>query len=222
LVLASSIGAISAAQQRGSLRSGRGGLRLSPQPAIPPLTGLTALGVLGPLDGPEDALGGAQTLRRGRQVKTLATRPDRACEARRVGALVPAGAPLASFCHCWPMRRPSKFEEALARAYVIEKMTNALNILATGSGDVRERVADALVACHTLRERDFPDGRLRDDWRWIFHEATKLGPDEDSSGRIWAGSAHSTMRNRRKSTGRKIAQRFWSLYWAIKDTPPYD
>jgi hypothetical protein len=119
------------------------------------------------------------------------------------------------------MRRPSKLQEELVRAYVIEKLTNALNILATGSGDVRERVADAVVACHTLRERDFPDG-LRDDWRWIFNEATKLGPDEDPSGRIWAGSAHNTMRNRRKSTGRKIAQRIWSLYWAVRDGTPYD
>ena len=52
------------------------------------------------------------------------------------------------------------------RDYALEKLTNALHLRVTGRGDVRERVADAFFACHTLRERIFPQ-ELRGDWRWI-------------------------------------------------------
>ena len=50
--------------------------------------------------------------------------------------------------------------------YVIEKLTDAMDALATGCGDVRSRIKNAFWLMHTLQESDFPDN-LKEDWPWI-------------------------------------------------------
>jgi hypothetical protein len=104
---------------------------------------------------------------------------------------------------------------------VIEKLATALHILVTGRGDARERVEDAVFACHTLRVRDFPE-KLQKHWRWIEHETTKFGPYRDKSGQILTGSVRNTISKRKNSTASKIAKRFWDLYWAMSDNVPCD
>ena len=46
--------------------------------------------------------------------------------------------------------------------YVIEKLTNAMDALTTGCGDVRPRVKNAFWLMHTLQESDFPDNMKED------------------------------------------------------------
>lgn len=89
--------------------------------------------------------------------------------------------------------------------YTVGKLTDALRILATGKGDVRERVANAYLACIYLKASDdFPE-ELRSEWKWIEDQVTKYGAAED------------TMRRRRRATAVKIAQRMWRLYWSMSD-----
>jgi hypothetical protein len=104
----------------------------------------------------------------------------------------------------------------LERAYAMEKLTIALHCLVTGSGDVRERVGDAFFACYTLRERNFPP-ELYDDWRWIERAVTKRGPLIDHRGEVFVGSIANTMMRVRRKTAKRIAERFWKLYWAMSD-----
>jgi hypothetical protein len=118
------------------------------------------------------------------------------------------------------MAPTDKQQAELERAYALEKLTVALHCLVTGSGDVRERVGDAFFACHTLRERNFPQ-ELRADWRWIEREVTKHGPLVDFRGEVYVSSAANTMRRRRRTTVAKIAERFWKLYWAMSENRQY-
>lgn len=104
--------------------------------------------------------------------------------------------------------------------YVVEKLTNALECLATHPGDARERVAAAYLACHALREEDFPV-EFKKDWSWIERELTKYGPLEDPDARIFRGSVENTMRRVRKTTGAKIAKKIYDLYWGMSNNQLY-
>jgi hypothetical protein len=105
--------------------------------------------------------------------------------------------------------------------YAVEKLTDALRVLATGKGDARDRVANAYLCCITLTENDFPE-ELRGDWKWIAHEVTKFGPYITPLGEIFIGSVENTMRKRRSATAAKIAQRMWRLYWAMSRNTAYE
>jgi hypothetical protein len=133
------------------------------------------------------------------------------------------------------MPRPSKRAATLAdkehdapapdpplvqHAYAIEKLTNALRILAAHKGDARERVAHAYIACAYLTEKDFPE-KLRSDWRWIEHEVTKSGPYATPNGKM-ISAPENTMRKRHRQTAAKIAQRMWDLYRAVSGNTEYE
>ena len=104
--------------------------------------------------------------------------------------------------------------------YVIEKLTDAMDALTTGRGDVRSRIKNAYSLMRTLRESDFPDN-LREDWVWIHNEITKRGPLLGPNGEIWLVSVENTMRNIRNKTGQRIAQRISKLYWEISKNERY-
>ena len=104
--------------------------------------------------------------------------------------------------------------------YVIEKLTDAMDALTTGRGDVRSRLKNAFILMHTLRESDFPDN-LREDWIWIHNEITKRGPLLGPNDEIWLGSVENTMRSIRNKTGQRIAQRISKLYWEISNNEKY-
>jgi hypothetical protein len=113
-------------------------------------------------------------------------------------------------------------DKKIVRTLVVEKLTHALHILATGKGDARQRVGHAYLACHTLTEKSFPPELVKD-WQLITKEVTKLGPIVDGVGNVVVGSAENTMRNRRMTSAAaaKIAQRIWRLYWAVSENEEY-
>lgn len=104
--------------------------------------------------------------------------------------------------------------------YALEKLTNALECLATHPGDVRERLVSAHMCFHTLNVSDFPV-ECQADWRWIMSELTKFGPLYDHKGDIYKGSVQNTMARVRETTAEKIAKRIFQLYWTISDNQPY-
>jgi hypothetical protein len=101
--------------------------------------------------------------------------------------------------------------QAGSPAYAHEKLLVALESLATGAGDVRERLAKAFLSFHPVREEDFPP-RLRSDWRWIMHQLTRCGPVVDHHGKIYRGSVENTMYKIKRVTGVRIAKRLLYLY----------
>jgi hypothetical protein len=104
--------------------------------------------------------------------------------------------------------------------YTVEKLTGAINCLATHPGDVRERLTCAFQGFLTLTEKDFPS-ELQADWRWVMNELTKYGPLLNHKGEVWIGSVDNTMRKVRKATGSKIAKKIYELYWAVSENQLY-
>lgn len=102
----------------------------------------------------------------------------------------------------------------MSRAYVIKSLTNALDDLTTGPGDVRSRLLTANQHMRTLREGYFPD-HLISDWRWIKHQLTRFGPIEGQGFSL--GSVENTMCNIQNRTGVKIAKRISKIYWELSN-----
>ena len=80
-------------------------------------------------------------------------------------------------------RRKANEEKPLVHAYVLEKLTNALHILAIGRGDVRQRVGDAYLAlgddisaaldvAMAVRRDGIPGNRTPDGILTRLHETT--------------------------------------------------
>lgn len=101
-------------------------------------------------------------------------------------------------------------------SYTHEKLSAAIQCLATHPGDVRERLADAFMSFHTLTEKDFPK-EYRKDWTWIHKELTRFGPIVNDRGEVRRGSVDNTMRRIKNKTASKIAERIVKLFWIIND-----
>lgn len=90
--------------------------------------------------------------------------------------------------------------------YAQEKLLVAIDYLAIGEGDVRQRLLAVFQDLCFLTEQDFPD-HLHRDWLWVMEQMSRYGPLEDHNGKEWCGSLENTMRKIRRATGVKIAQR---------------
>lgn len=101
-------------------------------------------------------------------------------------------------------------------SYTNEKLTQAVYLLAVGSGDVRERLISAYMEFHTLTENDFPE-ELKKDWLDINKALTKYPPFIDYKGDVAIGSVGMTMRRIKRKTGVKIAQKIVNLQYKIAD-----
>jgi hypothetical protein len=110
--------------------------------------------------------------------------------------------------------------ETKSYGYAIEKLTTALECLATHRGEVRERLMAAFLIFHALEEKDFPP-KYQHKWTWIIKELTKYGPEQDCTGEVWRGSVKNTMRRIHRSTASKIAKEIYELYWNISANKPY-
>ncbi len=100
--------------------------------------------------------------------------------------------------------------------YAQEKLLIAVDCLAIGEGDVRQRLQAVFQDLCFLTEQDFPD-HLRRDWLWVIEQMSRYGPLEDQYGNAWRGSIENTMRKIRRVTGVKIAQRLIFLRNELED-----
>ena len=106
-------------------------------------------------------------------------------------------------------------------SYVLEKLTNTVDLLATHPGDARARLKDAYLSFHTLTPDDFPPEHQAK-WAWIMSEMVKFGPIiSEYNGEVWRGAVENTMRRIRNSTAAKIAKAIYELYWALSSNQRY-
>jgi hypothetical protein len=115
---------------------------------------------------------------------------------------------------------PSSRWKHRSRDYVIEKLTDALRILATGKGDARQRVADAFQACVLLTVGDFPV-ELQQRWRWIKDEATTFRFYENRPRGVLPSKVEAMMPKRKNATAAKVAKGIWDLYWEVSKNRQY-
>lgn len=104
--------------------------------------------------------------------------------------------------------------------YAVEKLSVAIECLATHPGDVRERLMAAFLGFHPLTEKDFPP-ELQADWRWVMNELSKSGPELNPDGSTRVGSVERTMKLIRNATGARIARKIYALYWAVSENQPW-
>jgi len=95
--------------------------------------------------------------------------------------------------------------------YALQKLVEAMQSMATGPGDVRERLLSASLSITFLTEGDFPE-HLQADWRWVYYQLTKFDAAYDYAGKMIRGSVEETMRRIKRATGVKIAQRLAHIY----------
>lgn len=107
--------------------------------------------------------------------------------------------------------------------YAHEKLLAALESLATGPGDVRERLLAAYLTFHPLTQAHFPP-HLRREFGWVLKQLKKREPIYDYRGRLDRGSVEESLRHIKNVTGTKIATRIYRLYHAldadIRGAPP--
>jgi len=95
-------------------------------------------------------------------------------------------------------------------SYALEKLSNAVRILAVGPGDVRSRLLDATLEFHTLQAKDFPPN-LQADYQWVISQLTKREPDYGSEGKLQA-----TLRHMINRTGSRIAAKICDLQYHLE------
>ncbi len=93
--------------------------------------------------------------------------------------------------------------------YAREKLRNAVYLLATGEGDVRSRLRRVYRHIRGVNPGDVPSDMKRD-LQWVKNEMVKFGPLVDRYGVVLDAHEH-TMRRIRNSTGKKIAERIYSM-----------
>ena len=126
-----------------------------------------------------------------------------------------------AYAHRPRPKNPRMKHDADKYIYAIERLTTALECLATHPGDVRERLSAAYLSFHTLREDDFPPEH-QEKWRWVKREMTKFGPMLGPNGEVWRGSVENTMKRVRNGTASKIAKAVYALYWAVTSNRMYE
>ena len=97
-----------------------------------------------------------------------------------------------------------------------EKFMIAVRNLVVGEGDVRQRLRYAYKQINRIGESDVPPS-LRDDWRWIVEQVTRLGGEVDSDGSVYKTAADNTLSRIKNSTGRKIAERIYKVHLSLQE-----
>lgn len=106
-------------------------------------------------------------------------------------------------------------------SYTVEKLTGALECLATHPGDARHRIAAVYSQIHMLHEDDFP-AYLMKDWLWTIEQITRFGPLTDESGSVIRDALENTVRKSKNASASKIAKCLYKLYWAISRNTEYE
>jgi len=105
---------------------------------------------------------------------------------------------------------------SLKYAYAHEKLSDAIRILATHPGNLRERLVVAFNPLSPISSKDFPPS-LQKDWDALKSRSTKSGPIIDNKGIVTVGSLYRTLGNARYITLTKIAEELFSLFENLKD-----
>jgi hypothetical protein len=96
------------------------------------------------------------------------------------------------------------------RFYALEKLTDAVDALATGAGRVQERLGHAAIHLVRVRPEDIPDENLRRVFAGVMDDLSYAQAQGDDEGNIRA-----TMRLTDDEDARAIARRIVDLYHEV-------
>jgi hypothetical protein len=97
-----------------------------------------------------------------------------------------------------------------------DRLWRAMNVLACGEGDVRERVSDACQLLEGINPREMPlDSYLQ--MKSIIDEVGRDGPlVSNADGSMLIDKFKNTSKRRKNKTYTTYARRIWKLYEAIQ------
>ena len=95
------------------------------------------------------------------------------------------------------------------------KYNAALYALAVGEGDVRQRLKGAYRQLRMLREDEVPEDQ-RKEWASILNILVKRGPIRGPNGEVYKGALEHTLDRMKNVSGRRIAERVYSLVRSIE------
>ena len=98
--------------------------------------------------------------------------------------------------------------------YAREKLGHAVYILAIGEGDVRSRLRRTHRHIRMLGTHNLPVD-LHEELQWVKYSMTKYGALKDRYGPVLNALEH-TMRRIRNTTGKKIAEKIWSMNLSLQ------
>ncbi|MGD0174713.1 MAG: hypothetical protein ABSC61_09885 [Anaerolineales bacterium] len=95
---------------------------------------------------------------------------------------------------------------------VVKRVYDAVKLLCTEKGDVRDRLKVAALVLVILPEEDFPE-YLQKDYKWIMTQVSRY----KSQNPKFEGNIDATMRRIKNARGQIIAKRILKLYSDIQD-----
>lgn len=98
--------------------------------------------------------------------------------------------------------------------YAHQLLSQTVDLLATGAGDVRSRLLEAYSVFNPLTPEHFPEP-LRKDFEWVMKKLAKCGPYINTEGEIIKGAVQVSLEQMRNSTGVKIAKKLLQLHYDI-------
>ena len=104
--------------------------------------------------------------------------------------------------------------------YAQEKLYIAIRSLATNNCTIHERILNAFMSFHTLREEDFPD-EYKEDWKWIMDQITKKGPVMSEKNDVLVGSVENTLAGLDNSVAVEIATKIFDIAWDLCTNEKY-
>jgi hypothetical protein len=78
-------------------------------------------------------------------------------------------------------------------SYAKEKIGSAVHILATGRDGIKERIWDAYMQFHPLKETNFPDD-LKSKWNDLYNRLTSEEPTYNSNGEVTNDRVQNTLK----------------------------
>lgn len=104
----------------------------------------------------------------------------------------------------------------MGRSYAREKIGVAVYDLATGIGNIKERILDAYMGFHTLVREDFPD-ELKEDWDKIYETLTKEEPTYNEKGEAVVGKIENSLSKASIEDAVRLAELICNLNIKLQD-----
>ncbi len=98
----------------------------------------------------------------------------------------------------------------MKHGYAREKMGGAVYSLATGTGNLKERLWYAYLSFSNLEEKDFPD-ELKIEWNFIHTTLINEPPSYNASGEVTNGRVQNTLELLDEDTCATIAKSIYEL-----------
>jgi hypothetical protein len=107
------------------------------------------------------------------------------------------------------------------RVHAAKCLTDAIETLATGTGDVRSRLLAASMSFLTTQRDDFPEEK-RGLWDEVMKTIGRFEPYFETRSGAFLNTPKNTARVMKNVTAQRAAQQIWELYWSVSENRRYE